>query len=64
MGSLSRATCNLLKYTQFLPRTARKELKVPKKEEYLMSYCPNIYTVSPGQPNVKNVTLVSLLMET
>jgi len=34
------------------------------KQQAFKAYCPNIYNVSAGQPNVKNVTLVSPLMET
>ena len=40
------------------------QLVQQNRQQALKVYCPNIYNVSTGQPNVKNVTLVSLLVGT
>ena len=48
MSNLGRATCTV--HLISAPRPARKETNVPlHKRSYLRAYCPNIYTVTPGE---------------
>ena len=53
-GQSNMHCTSILLYTQFLNRQDRKEPNVPKlKRSYIMSSCPNIYSVQFCEKNVE-----------